>query len=213
LPHLVHSQARQRARWAEASDRELLCALRDAADEQAFSELIERKTQPLLRLAGRMLGDREEARDVVQLTFLRVWENRGRFDERWSPNTWLYRIATNLAIDHLRSRRGRLERSEPLRQHVLGLVEGRRSVALANLQQREVARILDELAAELTERQRLVFLLREIEGLTSPEVARIVGCRESTVRNHLFTARKHLRREMVRRFPEYAPAGDGEEEE
>lgn len=211
MPQLVHSRARQRRRWAEADDRELLCGLRDSADEQAFSELIERKTPPLLRLAARMLGDREEARDVVQLTFLRVWEKRARFDERWSANTWLYRIATNLAIDHLRSRRGRQERAEPLRHHVLGLVEGRRSMALADLQQREVARILDELSAELTERQRLVFLLREVEGLSSPEVARIIGCRESTVRNHLFTARKHLRRELVRRFPEYTPGGEEEE--
>ena len=63
---------------------------------------------------------------------------------------------------------------------------------------------LRELAAGLSEKQRMVFLLREIEGLSSPEVSQIVGCRESTVRNHLFNARKYLRRELLRRYPEYA---------
>ncbi len=67
-----------------------------------------------------------------------------------------------------------------------------------------MVRILRELAAGLTERQRLVFLLRELEGLSSREVAEILGCRASTVRNHLFTARKHLREELKRRYPEYA---------
>ena len=53
--------------------------------------------------SGIGIGDalREEARDVVQVTFLRLWENRRKFDDRWSPNTWIYRIATNLAIDVL----------------------------------------------------------------------------------------------------------------
>ena len=63
----------------------------------------------------------------------------------------------------------------------------------------------------------MVFLLREMEGLSSPEVAEILGCRESTIRNHLFNARKHLRRELIRRYPEYAAgfaahAGDTTEE-
>jgi RNA polymerase sigma-70 factor (ECF subfamily) len=68
--------------------------------------------------------------------------------------------------------------------------------------------IFHELAAELTEKQRAVFLLREVEGMSSQEVADVVGCRESTVRNHLFNARKILRRELVARYPEYAPRGE-----
>src|SRR5437764_833869 len=75
---------------------------------------------------------------------------------------------------------------------------------LSRLQQGEVAAIFRELSTHLSEKQRLVFLLREVEGLSSQEVAEIVGCRESTVRNHLFNARKLLRRELVQRYPEYA---------
>jgi RNA polymerase sigma-70 factor (ECF subfamily) len=202
---LVYSRRRSRQvpPWAEASDRDLLLALREG-DEAALDELIGRKTKPLLQLVTRILGDLEEARDVVQVTFFKVWENRAKFDERWSPNTWIYRIASNLAIDHLRSRRSRERSHEPVRQHLRQVADGRAHRDLSRLQQGEVATIFRELAASLSEKQRLVFLMREVEGLSSPEVAGILGCRESTVRNHLFNARKYLRGELLRRYPEYA---------
>jgi RNA polymerase sigma-70 factor (ECF subfamily) len=193
----------QRTPWAEASDRDLLMAVREG-DEPALNELIGRKTKPLLQLCQRILGDLEEARDVVQVTFFKVWENRRKFDDRWSPNTWIYRIATNLAIDHLRSRRSREKSHEPVRQHLRQVADSRAQRDLSGLQQSEVAAIFRELAAGLSERQRLVFLLRELQGLSSPEVAEALRCRESTVRNHLFNARKVLRRELLRRYPEYA---------
>lgn len=208
MPRLAYSASRHRQALTEASDRDLLVAMQDG-DEQALDELIQRKTGPLVQLAYRVLGDMEEARDVVQVTFFRVWEHRDRFDQRWSPNTWIYRIANNLAIDHLRSRKSREKTHEPVRQHLRQVADGRSARSLAGLAQGEVMQIFQELAAELTEKQRAVFLLREVEGLSSQEVAEIVGCRESTVRNHLFNARKLLRRELVARYPEYAPA-DGD---
>ncbi len=205
---LVHSSRQssspQRAPWAEVSDRDLLLAVREG-DESALDELIGRKTRPLLQLCQRILGgDSEEARDVVQVTFFKVWENRKKFDERWSPNTWIYRIASNLAIDHLRSRKSRERSQEPVRQHLLHVADGRANRDLSRVQQTEVAAIFRELSAGLSEKQRMVFLLRELEGLSSPEVAEILECRESTVRNHLFNASKYLRRELLRRYPEYA---------
>lgn len=200
---LVYSATRHRISWAESSDRDLLLAVRDG-DEGALDELIGRKTRPLIQLVQRILGDLEEARDVVQVTFFKVWENRRKFDERWSPNTWIYRIASNLAIDHLRSRKSRERSHEPVKQHLRQVAEASSSRDLSGLQHSEVAAIFRELSAGLSEKQRMVFLLREMEGLSSPEVAGILGCRESTVRNHLFNARKYLRRELVRRYPEYA---------
>ena len=135
-----------------------------------------------------------------------MWENRRKYDQRWSPNTWIYRIASNLAIDHLRSRRSRERSTEPIRQHLRQVSGGQSESDLAELHRAEVMTIFRELAAGLTDKQRLVFLLREVEGLSSQEVADVAGCRESTVRNHLFNARKVLRRELLRRYPEYAPA-------
>jgi RNA polymerase sigma-70 factor, ECF subfamily len=207
---LVYSrrQSRQTPPWAESSDRELLLAVREG-DEAALDALIGRKTKPLLQLVTRILGDLEEARDVVQVTFFRVWENRRKYDERFSPNTWIYRIASNLAIDHLRARRSRERSQEPVRQHLRQVADSRAHRDLSRLQQTEVAGIFRELAAALSGKQRLVFLMREVEGLSSPEVAGILGCRESTVRNHLFNARKSLRAELRRRYPEYAASCSG----
>ena len=213
LPRLVYSDRLERARSVEVTDLELLERLR-SGDEIALDELIRRKTQPLLQVVFRVLGDLEEARDVVQVAFLRMWEHRDRYDARWSPNTWIYRIATNLAIDHLRSRRSRERHQEPYRRHLHQVSEGA-GRGFDELQQREVMAIFQELSAGLSEKQRLAFLLREVEGLSSPEVAEILGCRESTVRNHLFNARKVLQREVRRRYPEYAqePGGAAQEAE
>ncbi len=206
-PTLAYSRNDCRARLREASDKELLWALRDG-EEMALDELVERKTNPLLKLAFRILNDAEEARDVVQVTFFRLWEKRDRFDQRWSPNTWIYRIATNLAIDQLRSRRSRQKSLEPIRFHLQDSFAARSRRDRAQVHENEIMGIFQELAGELTEKQRMVFLLREVEGLASKEVAQIVGCRESTVRNHLFNARKHLRRELLERYPEYAAGRD-----
>ncbi len=202
-PRLAYSQNERRVTLQEATDKELLWALRDG-EEMALDELIERKTNPLLKMVFRILNDTEEARDVVQVTFFRLWEKRDRFDERWSPNTWIYRIATNLAIDQLRSRRSRQKSLEPIRLHLQDSFASRSRRDRAQVHENEVMGIFQELAADLTEKQRTVFLLREVEGLASKEVAQIVGCRESTVRNHLFNARKHLRRGLLERYPEYA---------
>jgi RNA polymerase sigma-70 factor (ECF subfamily) len=212
---LVHSSRQsspQSMPWAEASDRDLLMAVRGGS-EPALDELIGRKTKPLLQLCQRILGDVEEARDVVQVTFFKVWENRHKFDEKWSPNTWIYRIASNLAIDHLRSRKSREKSSEPVRQHMLHVLGPWVESDLSRLHQGEIANIFRELSAGLSEKQRMAFLLREVEGLSSQEVALVLACRESTVRNHLFNARRHLRRELVKRYPEYAAGFEAGAEE
>lgn len=211
MPELAYSAHRHRAAWKEATDLDLLLGIQ-RSDEAALDELIQRKTGPLLQLTYRIVGDSEEARDIVQVTFYRLWEHRARFDDRWSPNTWIYRIASNLAIDVLRARKSRERVAEPVRLHLRSVAQGRGG-ELDRLAEAEVAAIFSELASGLSERQRLVFLLREVEGLPSQEVARVVGCRESTVRNHLFNARKVLRGELRRRYPEYAAALPAGEEE
>lgn len=184
------------------SDRELLLAIR-RGEGAAFDELVGRKTGQLLNLAFRVVGDREEAKDLVQLAFLRVWEHRGNYDPRWSANTWLYRITTNLGIDFLRSRATRRNKVEPVRHH-LRAVHSRPQAGFENLMAEEVLSILRDLASDLSNRQRQAFWLREVEGLSSKEVAEVLDCAESTVRNHLFSARAKLRSELAARFPEYA---------
>lgn len=208
-PRLAYSASEHRRQLAEADDRELLALLRQD-DEAALDEIITRKTGPLLQTAYRIVGDTEEARDVVQVAFLRIWEHRDRYDGRYSPNTWIYRIVTNLAIDHLRAQKSRYRHQEPYRLHLRNAADAQGARDLASLGESEVMGIFHELAGDLTEKQRTIFLLREVEGLPSKEVAEITGCRESTVRNHLFNARKALRQAVLERYPEYARAYEGD---
>ena len=205
-PRLVYSERQSKVDWKEASDREVLLGIR-AADEVALAELVRRKTQALVQVAYRVLGDLEEARDVAQVTLLKVWTHRESYDVKWAPNTWIYRIATNLAIDNLRSRKSRERIQEPYKNHTVLREGGRRLRAtVARAGQAEISQIFDELSELLTEKQRLVFVLRELEGFSSREVAKVADCRESTVRNHLFNARKVLRKALIERYPEYAAA-------
>lgn len=197
------TSGRQPSDWTTCSDEQVMTAVQ-RGDEAAFDELIRRKTAPLLQVVGRITGDREEARDIVQVVFLRAWERRRQFNPRWSPNTWLYRIGVNLAIDLVRSRRYRERNQRPLGAH-LRAVHANQPRALADVGHREVDAILQQLVQDLTDRQRWVFLLTAVEGLASEEVATILRCRPSTVRNHLAAARRRLRQSLRQKFPEYAP--------
>jgi RNA polymerase sigma-70 factor (ECF subfamily) len=184
-------------------DRELVGAAL-GGDENAFAELVRRHQAGVRRCAARILLDNEEARDVAQLAFIRAWENLARYDAAWSFSTWLYRIASNLAIDTLRSRESR-DRTHSGHLRLVG--DRVEPVALGKLGEDEVSRIFDELAAALPPMQRAAFVLREVQGLATAEVAAALECTEATVRNHVFQARQTLRRELARRYPEYLPMG------
>ncbi len=227
MPVLAFSRRSRLREIRDLDDRALLLQMADRFGEEspdldapasleaeaALDELVRRKSQALVNVAYRVLGDREEAKDVAQMAFVRIWDNRTKYSEQWSPNTWIYRIATNLAIDHLRSRKSREKMNEPLKLELRHRQESSSATLLAHLREQEVAAIFQELAVCLTEKQRTIFLLREVEGLASPEVAEIVGCRQSTVRNHLFNARKLLKEKLRERYPEYVPSSDADSEE
>jgi len=188
----------------QMDDRELARAARDG-DDDAFAALVRRHSGGLHRAVARMLFDDEEAWDVVQMAWVRAWERLDRYDSRWSFATWVYRIATNLAIDVIRARSSREKAHQSGMEHRLRLV-GESEPSSRTAAAGEVEEILEELVGSLTPQQRSAFVLREIEGHDTAEVARMLGCSATTVRNHIFQARKVLRREMSERFPEYLPA-------
>ena len=199
---LVYSQNRERQSAGDLPDRELAIKAR-GGDMVAFEVLVSRKTPPVVSLARRIVGNSEDARDVAQMVFLRVWKEIHRYDERFSLNTWLYRIATNLSIDFLRSARSR-ERAHGATLHLVReREESTAGGATRTAEDRDLARLFEAVSGRLSEKQKAAFVLREMEDCETRDIAEILGCGESTVRNHLFNARKILRKEMARLYPEF----------
>jgi RNA polymerase sigma-70 factor (ECF subfamily) len=199
---LVYSETRHRAEVEQLPDREMAVAAR-GGDMAAFEALVTRKTPAVVAVARRVLGNAEDARDVAQMVFVRVWEEIHRYDETYSFNTWLYRIATNLSIDFLRSARSR-ERAHGATLHLVReREEETASGATRTAEDRELARLFEVVSGRLSEKQKAVFVLREMEDCDTRDIAEILGCGESTVRNHLFNARRILRKEIARLYPEF----------
>ena len=164
-------------------------ALRRAtAGGAAFRTLVDRHGDRVLRLAWHLTGNREDARDVAQDTFLRAFRSMVSYKPDLSFRNWLLRITVNAAHDH-RSRRGDgllrpLEAATEPRAHGRPGEEAEAAILIAQVQR----------AAEgLSPREREVFVLRDLESLEIDEVARVLGVAEPTVRRHLARARLHLR--------------------
>jgi RNA polymerase sigma-70 factor (ECF subfamily) len=176
-------------------------------DDDAFAELVRRHSGGLHRAVARIVADENEAWDVVQMAFLKAWQRLDSYDPRYSFTTWLYRIGTNLAIDLLRSRSSRERAHVAGTEHRLRLV-GVGEAAGRRTEENEADAILRDLVGVLTPQQQSAFVLREIEGLDTAEVAMVLGCTATTVRNHIFQARKALRRELKEHYPEYLPVSE-----
>jgi RNA polymerase sigma-70 factor (ECF subfamily) len=163
-----------------------------AGDKDAFRSLVETCQGMVFSVALKMLAGEEEAKDVVQETFLRVWLNISKFDARRSFTTWLYAIASRLCLDHLKSR-----------THVIAMPEDEsvlRRYASADgqreLENREWVAIVRLLAEGLSPKQRLVFTLSQLEGLSSQEVEDATGMTSKQVKNNLYVARQNIRERL-----------------
>jgi RNA polymerase sigma-70 factor (ECF subfamily) len=187
---------------AAGADRLIIRA--KAGDTTAFDQIIIDHQRKIISLAWRMLGNREDARDAAQETFLRVYKSFGKFDPAQDFNGWLYRIAVNVCHDFARKRRGNhysLEAevesgamAEPVSPH------NTESAALLAQEQAMLMRAL----ATLPEKERAAIVLRDIEGLDTEEVARILGSSPTTIRSQISAARvkiKAFRDRCLRRNP------------
>lgn len=184
----------------EPDDRELVRTIR-AGDPDAFETLVRRKTSKVYALCYRVINNPEDAKDIAQLVFIKLWENLDKYDAQYAFDTWLYRMVTNVAIDFMRNRQSR----DNAVNSNLRLVKTSSDPEQATIVLRkEVENVFNDVASVLTPKQKTVFVMREMQDISSPEIAKILGCRESTVRNHLFNARKLMQHELQQRYPEYA---------
>jgi RNA polymerase sigma-70 factor (ECF subfamily) len=167
-------------------------------DADAFERLVRAYDQSVLRIAINLLRSPDEARDVYQEAFLKVHRNLHQFRFDCSFHTWLYRIVTNVCLDHLRRRKVRKEESSlvetpdgPVDRIAQAAEEGADPERLAWNRQLS-GKIADALAG-LTPRERTVFELRHYEGLRLRAIGEIVGSTEEAAKNCLFRATQKMR--------------------
>jgi RNA polymerase sigma-70 factor, ECF subfamily len=166
-------------------DARLVRASRNG-DRVAYETLLMRYERPVYNVAMRMLKDPEDARDVVQVVFIRVFERLQQFNFEHRFYSWLYRIAINECIDHLNSR----NRTQPLDDEAVPS-DGDTPQEECDRTQRGAA--LQEAMMELAPDYRAVIVLRHFVDRSYREMAEILGIPEKTVKSRLFTARQLLR--------------------
>ncbi len=162
-------------------------------DRDAFRSVVQTFQPMVFRLAFRLLCDEDEAKDVVQETFIRVWMNIGRYDAAQRFTTWIFTIATRLCLDRLKSQRF----TEPLPDNDDCMEQFMSDdSADRSLENQELASIIRRLADGLSPKQRLVFTLICLEGLSSAEVEQITGLDGDKVKSNLYVARKTIREKL-----------------
>jgi RNA polymerase sigma-70 factor (ECF subfamily) len=190
----------QKPQTVEPDDRQLVQTIR-GGDAEAFEQLVRRKTSKVYALCYRIIGNPEDAKDISQLVFIKLWENLEKYDAKYAFDTWLYRMVTNVAIDFIRNRQSRDNAVNSNLRLVKTSTDAEQGVVF---QRKEIESVFNDVASVLSPKQKTIFVMREMEDLPSSEIAKILGCRESTVRNHLFNARKLMQQQLQKRYPEYA---------
>jgi RNA polymerase sigma-70 factor, ECF subfamily len=181
-------------------DETALIRAAQQGDERAFEELVRLYDQNVLRLALNLLRSPEDANDIYQETFLRVYKNLLTFRFDCSFSTWLYRIATNLCLDALRKRRVRreedtvVETSDGVLDRMDTIEEARaEGNPQRHLLSRQVRQRVQDTLEELTPRERTVFELRHYEGLRLRAIGEVLGTSEEAAKNCLFRATQKMR--------------------
>jgi RNA polymerase sigma-70 factor, ECF subfamily len=180
-------------------DTRLMIRVRDEEDG-AFEELVEKYQHRLVGLMHHLVGSAEEAEDLAQEVFLRVYRNRKKYRARAKFSTWLFTIANNLALNTLRSRQRKpvvplnVSDSGPLGPRPAEqLVRDRANQPVQQVQQQELAGMVRQALETLNERQRIAVLLNKFEEMSYEEIAEVMSLSTKAVKSLLSRARTNLR--------------------
>jgi RNA polymerase sigma-70 factor, ECF subfamily len=191
-----------------APDDRALIERAQSGDREAFEELVHRYDRDVLRIALNILHKPEDARDVYQEAFLKVYKNLHRFRFECSFYTWIYRIVTNVCLDQLRRRSSRPEDQAPdPALHAQGenssgdffdrqQEQGAASNPERRLMGREIGKRIAKALDQLTPRERMVFEMKHYQGLKLRAIGEVLGTTEETVKNSLFRATRKLRLQL-----------------
>lgn len=157
---------------------------------QAFREVVEWLQPYAYSVACRFTGDADDAEDIVQEAFVRLWHHLPDYKPEIKLTTWLYRIVVNLCFDFLKSRHRRQQKNR------IGLVDGHDvadpGTPEKELQQRELVDAIHRACETLPPKQRAVFILRDLEGLSAQEACEALSMDPGTLKSNLFYARRQM---------------------
>ena len=204
---LEHPTIRGRMAGQSTSRVDDTVLIREAqnGNRAAFEELVRQYDRAVLRLALHMTGSEQDAQDIYQEAFLKVYRNLGSFRFECSFYTWVYRIVSNLCLDHLRKKQVRKEDAPVVvnedggERNIIEQVADGRSGAdpERDLMRRELGAYIAKAIKKLTPRERMVFELKHYHGLKLRTVGEILNTTEETAKNTLFRATQKLRAELA----------------
>jgi RNA polymerase sigma-70 factor, ECF subfamily len=200
-------------------DIRLMLRVRDSADEAAFAELVELYRNRLVTVMQHLIGNGDEAEDLSQEVFLRVFMGRTKYYPRAKFSTWLFTIANHLAVNYLRTKQRKptvaldIRDSGPLGPRPAEqLVKDKTLQPGQKMERQELAGIVAKALSELNERQRVAVVLNKFEDMNYAEIADVMGATTKAVKSLLSRARDNLRqalKEYICMESEPPPDGNG----
>ncbi|MEI8315368.1 MAG: sigma-70 family RNA polymerase sigma factor [Verrucomicrobiota bacterium] len=189
-------QAEHAVDLSQAADETLVARVQDG-DQAAFDYLVERYKERLYATVYHMTGNHADANDLVQDAFIKAFTKIRSFKRESSFYTWIYRIAVNHTLNHLKRGKNRQQfslddidshiQSDPDFVEMISHITPRREVALNELQEK-----LNAALQKLSEDHRAVVVMHDVQGLTHADIGKVLHCSEGTVRSRLFYARQQL---------------------
>ena len=176
-----------------------------AGNDAAFTQLVTKYKDPLTNYLNVMVGDYDIAVDLSQETFLRVYKNIGRYSNIYQFSTWIYKIATNLAIDEMRYRK---RRGQVFYRNVLGAraagnddgpefeISDSRRNPRDEMLSKESTQILEDAIRSLPEKYRTAFIMKEVQELPYETIAEVLRCSVGTIKSRLHRAREFLQKKL-----------------
>ena len=167
-------------------------------DVTAFEEIVRYHQSYAYAIAFRFFCDEDDAEDVVQESFIRIWNHLQDFDPKMKFTTWMYKIVVNLCYDKAKSNKRRMSVFARLNDNSSKDDYIESTNLERDLTNKETAALIKHIADGLSEKQRMIFLLRDIQELTIEEVAVITGMSDAAIKTNLFFARKNIRKKIAR---------------
>lgn len=158
-------------------------------DRNAFRTIVEGHQSMLFSVAFRLLGNDDDAKDIVQETFIRIWTNLSKYKPEQKFTTWIYSITVNLCFDKLKAAKKKLRLDDQPDGLIMLLSNDDGEQLLLN---NELGAILESLTNELSPKQKLLFTLRYLEDIEIDEIVRITGLSAAKIKSNLYLARQSV---------------------